>query len=70
MIGVSQNGSHICFLIMAELSGKHSVQCTLLLHHSKDTHSPSKHCGNAQGPPCCEAEAEFLISLGASLDHL
>lgn len=68
MIGVLQNSNHICLLIMAELSGKHSVQCTLLFHHSNNTHSPSKHCGNAQqctGPPCCAAEAESLISLGS-----
>lgn len=68
MIGVLQNSNHICLLIMAELSGKLSEQCTLLLHHSNNTHYPSKHCGrdsNTQGPPCCEAEAEPLISLGS-----
>lgn len=68
MIGVLQNSNHNCLLIMAELSGKHSVQCTLLLHHSNNTHAPSKHYGNAQqctGSPCCAEEAESLISLGS-----
>lgn len=53
---------------MTELLGKHSEQCTLLLHHGNNTHYPSKYYGNAghtQGAPRCEAVAESLIRLGS-----